>query len=586
MITDFEQRQTEQIAKEAADTSFSADFFRFFTSKDGAPILKWSKYIPPDIKPHPKQVLALAMDQARDLLYGGAAGGGKSEYLLCAALQYADMPGYSGLILRKHLKDLEASDALLNRAQKWLAPLMGEGIVDEQSGLRYACRYIPHLHTFEFLTYYPDGSPGPVSRLQFGYIGEGSAEDAHQGAAFTFIGIDEAGQHTLKDATWLFSRNRFTKEQMCQKHGDDPERMEDSCKYCQAYKLTPLRFRLTANPGGIGHEWIKKRYDIRPAVDLRDGRKRDPNEVIQYRGFNPKKPFIPSYYYDNPNTGRGYGESLDELTETDKAQLKNGDWNASPDSRFKRDWIKYYEVYRDTLQWTSYDAKGNPLRKHSWSLHDMYIFSTVDPATTVREGPGDEQIIRHGAPSKTVISTWGMTKDERFLFWLDCVIFSIEIPDVIKEIQASYLKWRHNKIICEVNGPGIGVFQPARQMGLPMHPNFKVRDKLVNATQAIIRMEQGRVFFPRWASWLEQGEGEIFTWFGHPHQPDDVIDTLSDAARHVAEQTGIWYEPEESMVSEDVEIPETSAPMSVDIDDWLAASAEDYTSAGSLILPG
>ena len=37
---------------------------------------KWTKYIP--ITPTPKQTAALLMDDVKELLYGGAAGGGKS----------------------------------------------------------------------------------------------------------------------------------------------------------------------------------------------------------------------------------------------------------------------------------------------------------------------------------------------------------------------------------------------------------------------------------------------------------------------------------------------------------------------------
>ena len=40
------------------------------------------------------------LDQRREVLYGGAAGGGKSVAMLMAALQYMDMPGYAAIIFR------------------------------------------------------------------------------------------------------------------------------------------------------------------------------------------------------------------------------------------------------------------------------------------------------------------------------------------------------------------------------------------------------------------------------------------------------------------------------------------------------
>src|ERR1017187_8512908 len=69
--------------------------------------------------PSPKQAAFLVLPH-REALYGGAAGGRKSDALLMAALQYVDVPGYAALILRRSFADLDQEDAILDRAKKWL----------------------------------------------------------------------------------------------------------------------------------------------------------------------------------------------------------------------------------------------------------------------------------------------------------------------------------------------------------------------------------------------------------------------------------------------------------------------------------
>jgi hypothetical protein len=74
--------------------------------------------IPHQPSPLQLEFLALTCEEA---LFGGAAGGGKSDAGLMAALQYVHVPGYSGGIFRRTKVDLLMPDAILARAPRRLA---------------------------------------------------------------------------------------------------------------------------------------------------------------------------------------------------------------------------------------------------------------------------------------------------------------------------------------------------------------------------------------------------------------------------------------------------------------------------------
>jgi predicted phage terminase large subunit-like protein len=147
-------------------------------------------------------------------LYGGAAGGGKSDALLMAGLQYADVPGYAGLILRLTFSDLSLPGALMDRAAEWLTPTDA------------------HWNGVEKTWQFPGGGS-----LSFGYLENERDKYRYQSSEFQFIGIDEATQFTGTKYTYMFSRLRRKKG-----------------------LAVPLRMRPASNPGGVGHEFFKQRF--------------------------------------------------------------------------------------------------------------------------------------------------------------------------------------------------------------------------------------------------------------------------------------------------------------------------------------
>lgn len=246
------------------------------------------KYVPWTPSAHQAAFLLVP---AKEAFYGGAAGGGKSIALLMAALQYVEHPGYNALLVRKTFKDLAQPEALIDISKEWLTNTDAKWNSSD------------HQWTF------PSGAV-----LKFGHLENENDKYNYQGAAYHFIGFDELTQFPEGSFTYLQSRCRRRK-------GDDAIGAN-----------IPLRIRAAANPGGIGHEWVKRRF-----IELPDDEELEEGEAEKFA----KRVFIPSGLSDNPHLDQAeYREMLEGLDLVTRRQLMNGDWDIAGDGNmFKREWF-------------------------------------------------------------------------------------------------------------------------------------------------------------------------------------------------------------------------------------------------------
>lgn len=453
-----------------------------------------------------------------------------SDALLMGALQYVDVPGFAGIIFRKTLTDLKLPGALIDRSHQWLC--------------NTNARWASGEHTWYFPTVDHEGKEAEPSKLVFGYVGEQRGEASnvlrHQSAEYQYIAWDELTQHSAEDYRYLFSRRRKIACPIHKVDGRGSPRYVKECPLCDRYRTLPLRVRSATNPGGPGAAWVRRRFRIGPNIDPRLAEREGKN--VRWIGKHPDRPFIPSFLEDNPYLDQvTYDDGLRQLDPVTREQLRRGNWGISPDSRFKRHWARYYSNRGDYFV-LGPDGRGP---EHSYQSLQR-IFATVDPAGSTKESPGSTQIWRQ-APSYTVISVWGLTHDFNLL-WLDMSRFRKEVPDIIHALKDVYRRWKPIYFSIESNGLGRGVCQYASITGLPVRPVSRMSDKLVNATDAMVRMEQGRIWLPEQAPWLGTVEDELFTWTGHPYaESDDIIDTLADAARDVS-----WEAAHTEMVYDEV----------------------------------
>lgn len=231
--------------------------------------------------PQPKQ--AIAMSRGEDeALYGGAAGGGKSDYLLVEATRQIEKPNYRGIIFRKTFPQLTE---LIDRSQELYKPLP-------------KARYNGSSYCWSFKS---------GAKIYFGNMHHVSDRTNYQGKHFDFIGFDELTHFTWDEYSYMLSRNR------------------------PSGPGTRIYMRATANPGGIGHGWVKdyfvtagKPYEtniFKQKVRYPDGR-----HEIFYRS----KTFIPSTVFDNKellSNDPGYLARLASLPEQERQALLYGNWD-------------------------------------------------------------------------------------------------------------------------------------------------------------------------------------------------------------------------------------------------------------------
>ena len=171
----------------------------------------WRVYCPH--VPTVRQAQFLACDSF-EALFGGAAGGGKSDALLMAALMPTAQPRFAALLLRRTYADLSLPGAIMDRAGDWW------GGTD--------AKWNDTTKTWTF--------PSSAS-ITFGYLQTEKDKYRYQGSELQLIGFDELTQFTETMYRYLLSRAR---------------RAKGVC--------VPPRIRAATNPGGIGHAWVRARF--------------------------------------------------------------------------------------------------------------------------------------------------------------------------------------------------------------------------------------------------------------------------------------------------------------------------------------
>ena len=233
----------------------------------------------------------------REVLYGGAAGGGKSYAMLADPLHGLNNANFSGLLVRHTTEELRE---LIQKSQE-LYPRAIPGIKWSERKMQWVA---------------PSGA-----RLWMSYLDRDDDVLRYQGLAFSWIGFDELTQWATPYA-WNYMRSRLR----------------------SVAKDLPIFMRATTNPGGRGHHWVKKMFiDPAPYGSQFDATDIETTEVLRYPTGHAKagrslfkRRFIPARLSDNPYLAEqgDYEAMLLSLPEQQRRQLLDGDWDIKEGAAF------------------------------------------------------------------------------------------------------------------------------------------------------------------------------------------------------------------------------------------------------------
>lgn len=242
--------------------------------------------------PYPKQKLAHSYDVDEEL-YGGAAGPGKTDWILaeCVSTCLA-VPGAKVLLLRNTYGELLEE----------IRPRLDMRIPEE------IAKYSREEKAYKFFN---------GARLRLGYLERDDQKRRYQGAEYVLIAFDELTLMPWSAYTWLRSRVRAT--------GPVADHL----------KKAGLRPRMiaTTNPGGAYHTFVKAHF-VDPAP---------PNKIYRDPRTKMTRVYVPAVLEDNPSMPPEYRIMLDSLDPEKRKALLFGSWDILEGVRFAQ-WDRHKHV--------------------------------------------------------------------------------------------------------------------------------------------------------------------------------------------------------------------------------------------------
>lgn len=254
-----------------------------------------------DYTPTPKQY-AFHASTANEVLYGGAAGGGKTKAIVMDAFSRCTrFPRTNAYVFRRTYRELE--DTVIAEAKASIPPELAV--------------YNVGRHEMHFTN---------GSKIYFRHCATLADRFTYQGAEIHWLYFDELTHFEKEIYDYLKTRLRAK----------------------ASLGITPI-VRCSSNPGGIGHGWVKS-YFVDAGPYMQPVSHFVSSSALGGRRKKITTQYIPSLATENPYITDDYIFELEQKPEALRRALLEGNWDAFEGQVFV-EWKDDPEHYRDR-RWT------------------------------------------------------------------------------------------------------------------------------------------------------------------------------------------------------------------------------------------
>lgn len=448
---------------------------------------------PVTIRPQPGPQEQFLSSAADIVIYGGAAGGGKSYGLLLEPLRHAlTTPGFGTVIFRRNSKQVRNTGGLWDTSEDIYTHV---GLTPKESILQWE-------------------HPATGNTITFDHLEHEKTVHNYQGAQIALIGFDELTHFTAKQFWYMLSRNRSTS-------GVRPYVRATTNPDPDSFVADLIAWWIDQDPNSptYGLPLPERAGVIRWFVNISDTIHwaDTPTELLDlFEGSAPKSlTFIPSSLDDNPaltDADPGYRANLLALDPVEQARLLHGNWKIrrSAGTLFQRAWFPILDkapaLKRVVRTWDFAATKPNPENKDPDWTRGLKIGITdsgqlvVTDLVSARDNPGEvDQLYVRTAQA--------------------------DGPKVLQRIPQDPGEAGKKAAQDRIKNPAL--------RGITVKAERVTGDKMVRAGPASARAYAGLISVVR-APWNDEffAELEAFPDGGH----DDIVDTLSDGVNELSSE--------------------------------------------------